>query len=593
MGDTYGLAITINIKILKDMRLFSLKQRAKLLAAIAFAISSSGSYAQNVGKNPISMINPVSPTTGALLKYIDFDMNSSTGVPDITIPLLEIKGKQLSLPISISYNASGIKVNEQAGNVGLCWSLSAGGIVSRAIRGKADGGSYWPQVQNAHSDGFDPLASPGDFNLAKAISERAIDGAPDIYSYNFGSYSGKFLDIAGKTPNIVMLPKKPLDIKRTSRGTYSSFEIKAEDGTLYKFDSVETSIIKTSYSINETSYTAVLNQIISADGTDVITFEYENTQYQDFPALSESFTFLFNACTYGNEVTTGSFPDTYSNSTSQIKGRQLKRILFSEGSVEFQVSYDRLDIITGPNTRNPKINRIILKDLAGAEIKTISFTYNYYNAASSAAYAKRLRLDQVDICPQSSLCGNPLYTQSYKFTYNSTPIPFLNSFAQDHWGYYNGANSNYTLLPTYPIRLTPATCYTTNPFCICPTPVLSNSFTGANRESSADYVKAGVLEKIEYPTGGNIQFNFETNQAAPIVYATASAKNRFAQIANNTANNGTLVSASTPVSDIIPTANPTIGNSACAKVTLGYNYPAGTSPATLTQWKPYAEILNT
>jgi hypothetical protein len=563
-----------------------------ILAAIVFAMNIQTS-AQNGAKNPISTINPVSPTTAELLKYVDFNVSSSTGVPDITIPLFEVKGKQLSLPISISYNASGIKVNQQAGNIGLAWSLNAGGMVSCAIRGRRDDQTYWQSVPAAVNNGFDPAADPADFNMAKSISNKAIDGAPDLYSYSFGNYSGKFLNIIGKTPAITMIPKKPLDIKPYATipsSPHSNFKITAEDGTQYFFEKLETTTIRTSYGISQAGFTNYLTKIRSADGTDEINFSYDTTYYEDLPALSESFTYLTSACYWGTEVTSGSQPQERFTSSSRIRGVQLKRITFSEGSVDFLISYNRLDAFGGTAVKNPKIDRIILKNLAGVELKTISFIYSYYNASSTSLYAKRLKLDRVDICPQSNLCGNAQYTNSYKFTYNAIALPPLNSFAQDHWGYFNNANTNHTFLPTYPINLTPVTCYSKSPFCPCTPPNVGNSFSGANKNSSPDYVKAGILEKIEYPTGGSVQFAFETNQTAPLIYYTPSTKTVYSSVVNKVSNNDINQTVNSLPTDFLPTGDANIGVGVCATVTLNWGYPAGTPPTDITKYRPTAEL---
>jgi hypothetical protein len=576
------------------MRSFFLHSSAFLTTAITAVLSIGNMQAQNGKGNPVTLATPTAPSTAALLKYVDFNMNSNTGVPDITIPLFEVKGKELSLPLSISYNASGIKVNEQAGNIGLCWSLNAAGLISRSIRGRFDDGTFWSSIAPEMANGFDPLSSPADFNIAKSVNSKASDGAPDLYSYTFGSYSGKFLNIAGKTPAITMLPKKPLLIEeyRTTANPVPAmpyFRVTAEDGTKYSFEAMETSSIRTSYTLNTASYTWHLTSILSADGTDQISFVYEDTYYEELPALAESFTYMNKACNFGTAVRTGSAPDTYFTSSSRISGKQLKTIVFSEGSVDFDISYDRLDKFGDPTTvKNPKINHIFLKNKLGDILKTISFNYSYYNSAATGSYMKRLRLDQLDICPQPEQCGDPNFTNSYKFTYNTTPLPALNSFAQDHWGYYNGKTTNTTLLPTYPINLTPVYCYTLNPYCTCST-TTGNSFNGANRKCDPNYVQAGVLEKIEYPTGGNVQFNYEGNQTAPLTYAEPLPKGYNNAINNNLNNNGVPNTASTPASDFIA-SNTYSNGGVCATATATY-YTFSIPDATLRAFPPSAKVM--
>lgn len=58
-------------------------------------------------------IIPLSPNASTLGEYRNAPISLSTGTPDISIPIWEIKGKQLSLPISISYGASCSRIEEQ------------------------------------------------------------------------------------------------------------------------------------------------------------------------------------------------------------------------------------------------------------------------------------------------------------------------------------------------------------------------------------------------------------------------------------------------------------------------------------------------
>src|SRR5436190_13227765 len=79
-----------------------------------------------------------SPTAASLGKFGEIPVSYFTGVPNISIPLFTAKGKTLDLPISLSYNASGIKVEDIGGWVGAGWSLEAGGVITRTVRGIVD-----------------------------------------------------------------------------------------------------------------------------------------------------------------------------------------------------------------------------------------------------------------------------------------------------------------------------------------------------------------------------------------------------------------------------------------------------------------------
>lgn len=57
---------------------------------------------------------PVSPNAAALGKYSDIPIDLSTGVPNISVPIYTVQEGPLSVPLSLSYHASGVKVNEVA-----------------------------------------------------------------------------------------------------------------------------------------------------------------------------------------------------------------------------------------------------------------------------------------------------------------------------------------------------------------------------------------------------------------------------------------------------------------------------------------------
>ena len=83
-------------------------------------------------------VMPPSPNAAALGQYADIPVSKYTGVPNIGIPLYTIKSGEIELPISLSYHASGIKVAQEASWVGLGWSLNAGGVITKQVRGLDD-----------------------------------------------------------------------------------------------------------------------------------------------------------------------------------------------------------------------------------------------------------------------------------------------------------------------------------------------------------------------------------------------------------------------------------------------------------------------
>jgi hypothetical protein len=85
---------------------------------IYFWIASISAFAQA----ELKKIVPPSPTAAGLAKYGDIPVGYYTGSASISIPLYTVNTGDFSLPISLSYHSSGVKVEEMASWVGLNWS---------------------------------------------------------------------------------------------------------------------------------------------------------------------------------------------------------------------------------------------------------------------------------------------------------------------------------------------------------------------------------------------------------------------------------------------------------------------------------------
>lgn len=81
---------------------------------------------------------PSSPNVSSLGKFMDIPVSYYTGTPSVTIPVYTFKNADTEHPISIQYHGSGIRVEEEASQVGLGWALHAGGTIRRQIRGRDD-----------------------------------------------------------------------------------------------------------------------------------------------------------------------------------------------------------------------------------------------------------------------------------------------------------------------------------------------------------------------------------------------------------------------------------------------------------------------
>ncbi len=142
---------------------------------------------------------PVSPTAGSLGVFGQIPVGNYTGTANINVPLYTIKYKELSLPISLNYHASGIKPELFPGPVGLGWALIAGGSISRVIKGYPDWGDY-PAESSALPQPLISQRAATDWDnvdklklyLKQSTLAFANTNEPDEYYFNINGESGKF-----------------------------------------------------------------------------------------------------------------------------------------------------------------------------------------------------------------------------------------------------------------------------------------------------------------------------------------------------------------------------------------------------------------
>lgn len=83
-------------------------------------------------------------------KYRSYPVDYCTGVPNIIIPLYEIVAGDITIPVSLSYHASGLKPKERSGLAGTGWTLNLEPSIMREVKGLADSDTYgWFNTRKA------------------------------------------------------------------------------------------------------------------------------------------------------------------------------------------------------------------------------------------------------------------------------------------------------------------------------------------------------------------------------------------------------------------------------------------------------------
>ena len=491
----------------------------KLLVVFIFVFVGSNVFTQPTNNLVGDVVMP-SPTAASLGKYTDIPVSHFTGVPSISVPIFAVQDGSLSLPISLSYHASGIKVGEPASRVGMGWSLNAGGVISRTVLGLADEspGGYF------ESGGTSPP------NLADLIQVKngQKDSEPDIFSFNFAGYSGKFFfDANGNYQHVT---KSDIHIEKieanNSNNTLSGFIVTTPDGNKYYFGY---------YSNSGTSKSAVeitgQNGYPGYYGEEYVSLWYllrvENHDasfYIDLNYTDEEYSYKsMSSCTYESETLTWDFitqdwlqglcsGTSGGNGVScsvgdytivPIRGERLTSIVSPKYTVNFYSNTNRLDLEPYQGSSAKRLDKIEIQ--SGTLLcKQFNFTYNYFTdntISGGGPDYKRLKLESI----QEASCDGSISNlpNPYVFTYEGNFIANRMTKAIDHWGYYNGALNNNSIYN--PVNCPPTTITYPQGGTL--------SYGTANRDTDFAEMLKGALTKIDYPTGGYLEIEYEANTA--------------------------------------------------------------------------------
>ncbi len=439
---------------------------------------------------------PKTPEAAAFLKYGEYPVDLSTGVPNISIPIYTIEDNGFKIPISLNYHAGGIKVNQEATWVGLGWNLNFGAQIILSPRDDIDENNPLIDTEidaDSIHEYFDN--HPYNFNTG-IIGQYQLDKSRvrDVYNFSSPTVTGNFYIRNFQENDVVIFPPDAFKVELigTSRSNMG-FKITDPAGNSYYFTSTKEISERTMTHGDDYTSAWYVDQIKTA-ADNVITFNYsDDGQINDY-SFSQSIAIKENCnscgCPDGGvpQHTFGAL-DTQGGST-MTNAKKISSIVFNGGisKVIFVAQTGREDLIAG----NKKLNRIEVKHLeeGGFALKSgYDFSYGYFDAdygSTSFGYKnKRLKLLSIE-----SVFGG----SKHEFKYSDVDVPAKTSMAVDYFGYANNA-PNFNMIPRH---------YISVPY---------NSFIGnANRKVNPNANQFGMLEEIHYPTKGWTKFNYETNQ---------------------------------------------------------------------------------
>jgi len=467
-------------------------------------------FAQTGETENLPQITPPSPTAYELGKFGQIPVGLFTGTPNVSVPILNYKVGNISLPISLSYSSNGIKVDQLTSIAGLGWNLNIGGVINRIVRDEPDemnNGVLFPE-EEIHEAG---IHSPMALDYFKMAGENGVDTEVDLYSYNFMGYSGSF--IFDSKHNLIKLTDNDLRIVSYNNEDISGYKIISAEGVQYIFSEQELTRNRASgggVHPESNFYTTAwyLSEIIDTKGAHIY-FDYESYGYNYELSKSETITVatpLYQAGCSGSGATgPGYTKGPVITNTLTVSGKRLVKIRGnkpSSGVVDIAygishpevTSYDMVSSISLVNSNNSAVE---------------NFNFEYLLTAN-----KRVFLSKI-----TERDPNKFYT----FAYND-PEGLVSrlSKAQDHWGYYNGKNSNINYFPN-PSNLN-------NPSIPSE---LSYFNIGADKSADSSFNVKGMLEKVYYPTKGYTQLEYESNSYNGEITSNPPEAQLYLQLATN------------------------------------------------------------
>ncbi|UIR57108.1 hypothetical protein LZQ00_04665 [Sphingobacterium sp. SRCM116780] len=455
---------------------------------------------------------PPSPQAFNFMKFGEYPVDLSTGLVDISIPLLSLKLKTYQLPIEAKYHASGRKVDMNFSELGLNWKLEAYGMISREIKGISDLRSY-RDVAGMEKDAtyFNSLSSD-DRNAKQIKYERRLqlamdhpsnsdyDTEYDIYNISFRGISSSF--IIRNSGEILFLK-------------YFPYKVSFQNGVFYVTDSDGVEYVFGSITESSVNYGGT-NTFGGTDGTmswllaKITTPEKEFIRFK-YGAVSSSQPNLSGNLSYGSKATLGDYFYNYPEGTTDgaptsslvlkttntisNENYTLQYLLLIEssiGNVEFEY-----------NTNNYTLNKIIHKSVSNTLISKIDFLYqDLLGKSFSIPNNQGIAIKDVVFNGSETNGSNQKYSFEYYqgSAHGTSLIDYC--YGKDYWGYAN-ENSNSNLIPIDKINNYQYPYNLANPVTIG---------TITSRNSSYTQKLIGTLRKVTYPTFGSTEFIYEDNR---------------------------------------------------------------------------------
>lgn len=372
------------------------------ILGLIFAFSGIIS-AQDLG-NVEQIITPPEVSVASLMRFTEIPVDISTGVPNVSIPFVNIptRSKDITMNIGLGYHPSSVKAAAQPGDCGLGWSLFVGGVISRTVLYNADEKNDYNYLDDDQYQ-FNFMGYSGTFFLDRVYDCPVYSGTGpvDVLDYHLEVIAFK-CDQGNLTIKINFN-------KSTSK--IESFIVNDEKGYQYFFEKFDTSLkwlptpgIHYPDAVGSHSYRSAhhLTRVLDNNDKELIKFNYK----------------------------------TFNKSLSVEKYNKVNTIsIAGYGKVEF--TYSESSTVYTPDIR---LKELLLKDFNDHPIKKLKLNVNSY-------------LSSVEITDPDGI-----QKEEYSFSYADAELGYNYKESVDQWGYKNKVSKSYYDEDDLPYRPSPEYC---------------------------------------------------------------------------------------------------------------------------------------
>lgn len=443
------------------------------------------------------------PRVAKFTIFGNIPVSHSTGIPDISIPLFNLKSRGFELPVKLRYHPSLVKPPFDQTNIATGWVLEVGGNITQQTKGLNDLNdkrpNQWKTSEDLH-DQWDPEVQ----EFLENVLVKNVDTQYDIFSYSIPRKNGEFI-LTKNSENVFelnflsdplfkgsLIGHELIELP-TPKFNLESFDILDDYGYRYVFPEK----FKDQIGLDNDNITRHLEKILDPLGIQLFIFDYQTIRYEAPTEYPFSSRITINSdpaldrrpgdpeC--GQVMPDLEIPSFFRQFDGDYISKAVRKITFDSGYLEFYFSQD-----------TSHITEVRLFDNSGSGhyIKSFVFDYGLFPGAGYRYLNKVVATDK-----------NGISQGVYEFDYFEGESSNIESSTihTDYWGYLNGINSKLNGVIDLGSMII-------SNLKTCLTQLVDLNIGSGSKDPSLIYAKTFTLRSIKYPTGGRTVFDFELNE---------------------------------------------------------------------------------